>query len=246
VVVWVDDRSGHNEIYGYRLSTQAEFPICTHHSAGVSNPAISGNLVVWQDKRNGDDNSDIYGYDIKSGVEFPVYTAPGNQITPAMDGVTVVWQQGTDSSADIYGANRPESGILTLIFPNGNKMLLAGSAVDITWQSSGPEIENVCLEYSVNTGGNWNLITSSIANTGSFKWDPVPAENSDQCLVRVSDVGDSGAGDISDNTFTIFECSESLTADLNGDCFVDIKDFFLFCQQWLQGGNPYDPAWPNE
>ena len=245
VVVWTDDRSGHNEIYGYRLSTETEFPICTHHSASVSNPAISGNLVVWQDKRNGNDNSDIYGYDIENGVEFPVCTAAGGQINPATDGLSVVWQQGTGSSANLYGAYRPVPSEITLVSPDGGEMLPAGSVTDIAWQDSGPEIENVRLDYSIDTGGNWNLITSSTANTGSFEWNPVPAANSEQCLVRISDVGDSGASDISDDVFTIFECSESLTADLNGDCFVDIKDFSLFCQQWLQGGNPYDPAWPN-
>lgn len=245
VVVWMDDRNGNSDIYGYRISTKAEFPICTH-SEKQSNPMISGNLVIWQDERNGDTNSDIYGYDIEGGSEFPVCTVSGVQINPAVDGDTVVWQQGTGSSADVYGAYRPTSpSVLTILSPNGGEMLLAGTAAEITWQSSGPEIENVRLDYSINMGGNWNLIMSSIANTGLFEWNPIPAENSEQCLVRVSDVGGSSTSDASNDVFTLFECSGSLIADLNEDCFVDIKDFALFCQQWLRSGNPYDPTWPN-
>lgn len=239
VVVWLDERDGHSNIYGYRISTQTEFPICTH-SDGVGNPAISGNLVVWQDKRNGDTNSDIYGYDISSGVEFAVCTASGNQINPAIDGDTVVWQHNTGSSADIYCAYRPLPSVLTILYPNGGEMLQAGAAADVSWQSSGPVIDTVRLEYSVDDGGNWDVIISETANTGLYDWDPIPAENSDQCLIRVSDVGGSGANDVSDGVFTIFECSEALIADLNGDCFVDMEDFTLFCQQWLEGGNPYD------
>ncbi len=239
VVVWLDDRDGHSNIYGYRISTKTEFPICTH-SAGVGNPVISGNLVVWQDKRNGDTNSDIYGYDISSDTEFAICTASGDQINPAIDGDTVVWQHGIGSSADIYCAYRPVPSILTILSPDGGEMLQAGTAADVSWQSSGPVIDTVRLEYSVDNGDNWSIITSGTANTGLYDWYPVPAENSDQCLIRISDVGGSGAGDVCDGIFTIFECSELLIADLNGDCFVDMEDFALFCQQWLQGGNPYD------
>jgi len=239
MVVWLDDRNGHSDIYGYRISTQTEFPICTH-SDSKNNPAISGNLVVWQDKRNGDTNSDIYGYDISSGIEFAICTAAGNQINPVIDGDTVVWQHNTGSSADIYCAYRPVPSVLTIIFPDGGEMLRADTATDISWQSSGPVIDTVRLEYSVDDGGNWDIITLGTANTGLYDWDPIPAENSDQCLIRISDFSDSGACDVSDGVFTIFECSESLIADLNGDCFVDMEDFALFCQQWLQGGNPYD------
>ena len=239
VVVWLDDRNGHSNIYGYRISTHTEFPICTH-SNGVGNPVISGNLVVWQDTRNGDTNSDIYGYDISSETEFAVCTASGDQLKPAIDDDTVVWQYSTGSSADIYCAYRPVPTVLTILSPDGGEMLQAGIAADVSWQSSGPVIDTVRLEYSVDNGDNWNIITSGTANTGLYDWDPIPAENSDQCLIRISDVGDSGAVDVSDGVFTIFECSESLIADLNGDCFVDMEDFALFCQQWLQGGNPYD------
>ena len=239
VVVWLDDRNGHSNIYGYRISTRTEFPICVY-SDSKNNPAISGNLVVWQDKRSGDTNSDIYGYDISSGIEFAVCTASGNQINPAIDGDTVVWQHDTGSNADIYCAYRPVPSILTILSPDGGEMLQAGSAADVSWQSSGPVIDTVRLEYSVDNGGNWDIITTSTANTGLYDWATIPTENSDQCLIRISDVGDSGAYDVSDGVFTIFECSEALIADLNGDCFVDMEDFALFCQQWLEGGNPYD------
>lgn len=246
VVVWKDTRDGNNSIYGYRISTQTEFLICSHTDTSVTNPDISGNLVVWQDKRNGDTNSDIYGYDLDTETEFPICTLTGAQINPAIDGDMVVWQRDTGDIANIYGAYRPEPvdpSVLTVLAPNGDETILAGSSCSITWQSTGPAIGYVRLDYSVNSGAAWVNIVPSLANTGSYQWSPVPAENSQQCLIRISDVGDSGAADTCDGDFTIFQCDSTLTADLDGDCFVDIKDFALFSQQWLQGGNPFDPLW---
>jgi TolB protein len=244
IVVWLDDRNGNTDIYGIDLSTLpggSDFPICTN-SADQFFPVISGNLVVWQDTRNGAANSDIYGYDIGTASEFSICTENGNQINPSVDGDTVVWQRDISSSANIYGAYRPapvEPSVLTIVSPNGGESLLAGALCTITWQSSGPAINFVRLDYSVNSGGGWVNIVPSVANVGLYEWSHVPPENSQQCLVRVRDSASSVASDASDGVFTIFECSESLTADLNGDCYVDIADFAMFCEQWLEDGNPY-------
>ncbi len=56
---------------------------------------ISGDWLVWQDRRNetGQDytNFDIYAYNLETGQEIPVAIAPGAQIQPAIHGNTVVW-----------------------------------------------------------------------------------------------------------------------------------------------------------
>ena len=51
IVVWVDERNGNEDIYGYNLSTQEEFPITTEPH-GQSSPAIYQDIVVWADTRN--------------------------------------------------------------------------------------------------------------------------------------------------------------------------------------------------
>jgi beta propeller repeat protein len=45
-------------IYGYEIGIQSEFAICTD-SAEQMFPIISGDTIIWMDKRNG--NWDIYG-----------------------------------------------------------------------------------------------------------------------------------------------------------------------------------------
>jgi len=70
--------------------TPAEtFSICTKPSHHYS-PRISGDLVAWEDERNG--NSDIYGYDISTGTEFPICTELHEQEKPRVSGNIVVWE----------------------------------------------------------------------------------------------------------------------------------------------------------
>ncbi len=80
--------------------TITEFPICTD-LADQGLPAISRDIVVWRDYRNG--NHDIYSYNLSSGEEFAVCTHPEEQHWPAISGDIVVWQDERNGNLDIYG-----------------------------------------------------------------------------------------------------------------------------------------------
>jgi TolB protein len=74
IVVWEDKRNGHWDIYGFDLTTQTEFPICTHDGdqekpSIYTDPNESSYVVVWQDRRAG--NADIYGAIMKGNAEPP-------------------------------------------------------------------------------------------------------------------------------------------------------------------------------
>ena len=91
---------------------KADFPICTD-SAGQVNPAISGDIVVWCDARNG--NVDIFGYNLITSTEFPICTDSllEQQVAPAISGDIVVWYDESNGNWDIYGTaicmNKPQS-----------------------------------------------------------------------------------------------------------------------------------------
>ncbi|RKY29622.1 MAG: hypothetical protein DRP68_07060, partial [Candidatus Omnitrophota bacterium] len=85
--------------------------------------------------------------------------------------------------------------------PNGGEAWIVNNTEDITWNTQGT-VDNVKLEYSIDGGNNWSLIIDSTPNTGSYSWT-IPDTISSQCRVRVSDVNDSSAFDISDNNFKI-------------------------------------------
>jgi hypothetical protein len=89
---------------------------------------------------------------------------------------------------------------ITVDSPNGGENLFAGGTYKITWTSEG-NIDFVTIKYSANNGTDWTEIIASTANDGSYDW-VVPRENSDECLVKISDV-DTDISDISDNAFSI-------------------------------------------
>lgn len=82
-----------------------EFPIANGEFAlyGGYNSRIDGNIVVWEDDRNG--NLDIYGYDVTSGTEFQITDDPAHQRYPDISGRTVVWMDYRQHPAEIYAAN---------------------------------------------------------------------------------------------------------------------------------------------
>jgi hypothetical protein len=110
---------------------------------------------------------------------------------------------------------------VTMTRPNGGESWTAGTSQQINWTSTGV-IANVRLEYSLNNGGSWSNIVASTNNDGSFNWN-IPAVESDEALVRVSDAGNSSINDISDNVFTIesgASASVALTVPNGGEIWT--------------------------
>ena len=126
---------------------------------------------------------------------------------------------------------------ILLLSPNGGENLISGHTYEITWVTAG-DINDVNIIYSTNNGQDWNDV-NTVANTGTYEW-LVPEVTSNQCLVRISDVCDPNIYDTSDDVFTIFQCVVPIQGDLNGDCYVDFKDFAIVARDWLKCGNPFD------
>jgi len=91
--------------------------------------------------------------------------------------------------------------ILDVTAPNGGETWLEGEYHDITWNYMAG-IVNVKIEYSVNNGANWSPVVNSTPCDGTYNW-LIPNENSNQCLIKISDADDSAIFDISDDVFTI-------------------------------------------
>jgi hypothetical protein len=119
---------------------------------------------------------------------------------------------------------------LYLSSPDGGELLFVEADYTIQWETIG-SVENIKLEYSANDGNSWTDI-DVVVNTDSYPWI-VPDINSEQCLVRISDVNDANVSDTSYGTFTIYKCQKFMEADLNGDCYTNFTDFTILAGRWL-------------
>jgi len=97
---------------------------------------------------------------------------------------------------------------ITVTSPNGGENWLARSIHTITW-SSNSFTGNVAIDYSLDAGSTWTVITASTANTGSYTWT-LPATPSTSARVRVRDAADGNPSDVSNANFTIAPETESI------------------------------------
>ena len=163
--------------------------------------------------------------------------------------VTLTWVERHTNDLDapgIYEPNEVRSYTVTpkpiVLSPNGGEKLTAADTYTITWKIiEGTQTDYVIIEYSLNNGQTWQEIGRS-RNTGWYDWDSVPLTNSNECLIRISDLDYKLVSDTSDETFTISQCRTKLKADLNGDCYVDILDFIILADDWLKCTNLFDPS----
>jgi len=215
IVVWDDYRTGSkHDIYGYNLSTKTEFPICTK-SSYQEEPAISGNIVVWQDKRDG--NYDIYGADITdqgNPDEFVICDADGDQTNPAISGDIVVWKDNRDPNVAIYGYDLSTDTEFFIVDGDITSCDVSGDTV--VWQD--------------RRNGEWDIYGYNMLAASEFV---VSTADGDQLQPVVSDdiVAWRDYRDIENDLFWLRLCY--LEYDLNGDCTVDINDFYILASQWL-------------
>ncbi|MCX5702217.1 MAG: hypothetical protein NTW64_04490 [Candidatus Omnitrophica bacterium] len=103
---------------------------------------------------------------------------------------------------DVSDANFAIRGKFTITSPNGGQDWVVGTSQNITWDTVG-SVENVKLEYSTDGGTTYpNVIIASTPNAGTYGWS-VPNSICNTAKVKVSDVNNDQAFDISDNNFKI-------------------------------------------
>ncbi len=123
---------------------------------------------------------------------------------------------------------------ITVDEPNGGESLEINGSYEIKWTSTG-SISNVKIEYSTDGGATYpNEIIGSTPNDGSFDWDPIPDDPTDQAKVRISDADDALVSDVSDAVFEITTIPKNIQVLIpNGG------------EQWLVTSS-HDITWSSE
>ena len=91
----------HGRIHVHTLGTGRDI-VVSPAGASASACDISGQVVVWQDVRNGHD-ADIYAYDLGVGKETRLTSTSTDETHPRIDNGLVVWQDAVSpTNSDIY------------------------------------------------------------------------------------------------------------------------------------------------
>jgi beta propeller repeat protein len=80
----------------------AEFKI-TSNRLFISGTAVDGNIVVWAEEQNDDQN--IYGYNLITSAKFLICDNSFSQNSPDISGNIIVWEDNRNGNYDIYGYN---------------------------------------------------------------------------------------------------------------------------------------------
>ncbi len=136
--IWVYDTSGGGE----RAITLIE--------GSQENPAVSANLIAWQDNRNG--NWDIYvcQYNLGNCPERRITTDPATQRNPVVSNNSVVWEDNRNGNWDLYyciynGATGACPAQQLTSHPADQIGLTINGGVRWTWQD--------------NRDGDWDIFT---------------------------------------------------------------------------------------
>ena len=104
-ITWTDfrhinpDGSQNAEIYLYDVTAGTSHRL-TQNPFDQRQGAISGDLVVWEDVRDG--QTELYLFDLVSQTERRVTNHPAHQFRPAIFGTRIVWQDTRHGPGEIY------------------------------------------------------------------------------------------------------------------------------------------------
>lgn len=175
-------------------------------AAANANPALVNNLdltvingatttLPWILNPNSPANVATRGVDNYSNIEqVTIDDPPAGSYTLRVNGLAI--PSGPQEYALTWDVDQP---YIEVIYPNGTEAFNPSSNETITWDNAGVT-GNQTVEYSLDNGGNWTTISTTVpAATTRLDWS-VPTANTSTALIRVT----SGAlTDVSDANFKI-------------------------------------------
>ncbi len=208
-------------LYAYDIATQSVFSV-GQQTLSPSSSDVSGNKVVWSHYYS---PHLISGFDLDSWETFTIETDGVSNYSPAVNGNIVVWEK----SSDIYGANISDT----------NNMIKFPICTELTSQYT-PAISGYNVVWRDYRNGNqdifgYNLLTHTeyiVTDNSSSQQFPAISGN-----IVVWEDNRNGHYDIYATVLfgpDVPQCLSMPRGDFNGDCKVDLQDFSIFMQDWLE------------
>ena len=159
-----------------------------------SSVGTSGTVKIEYSADNGTSWNDIATSTPDTG-SFP-WTIPDTSSTTVLVAISDVDGNGpVDTSDAVFTLSPTPTPTLTILTPNGGERWPESSIHNITWSSVSTS-GAVKIMYSVDDGLNWNDISVSTPDTGSYPWT-IPNTTTLTGLLAISDVSNSNTADTS-------------------------------------------------
>ena len=162
-------------------------------------------------------------------VEHPVSLVTLDQRNPVISGETVVWMDNYYGNWDIYAAD-----ISDIEHP-------LEKAISINpWDEINPDIDGNIIVWQAWVNNNWDIFAYNMTTRQTFR---ITNDSHDQKNPAVSGKtivwqdNRNGNDEIFGTVLSDIEaakCSRHLAADINNDCKVDIEDYYIMSDMWLE------------
>jgi len=127
----------------------------------------------------------------------------GKYFGGAMDEVRIYDRALSESEIQTLRDYTDTVRFIYLLSPVGGEKFLAKQKRNLAWVSN--MVNSVTIEYSTDSGTNWQTIASDVAaDAGTYQWT-VPQLLSTNCKVRVHDTQDTVTRGMSDSLFSIID-----------------------------------------
>jgi hypothetical protein len=97
-------------------------------------PAVSGTLVVWSDRRRGDARSNVYVYDERRGTVRRLTADVADAIQPAVHGSTIVYAQRGETGSRIVRYDVPTAAFSVVAEAPGRRLAPATDGTWVVWE----------------------------------------------------------------------------------------------------------------
>jgi len=134
------------------VESSQEVPITTERHT-QQNPAIYGDIVIWEDNRNG--NYDIYGYNLTTQNEFQITEDSEDQKNPAIYSNIIIWEDYRHGKPALYGYNL-ETGEEFQVVPPGRNAHPAIYKDIVVWEDDSIGSPGIC-GLNLATGGTFQV-----------------------------------------------------------------------------------------
>ena len=189
---------------------QAATPILTSPNGGEVWNVNSTHNITWT--TNTLYSTVFIEYSTDNGSNWNIVTAaatnngsyswivPNTVSTQALVRISNVGEPANFDVSNAVFEIQPATDFLTS--PNGGEIWRSLNTHPITWDNTA-FTSAVKLEYSINNGSTWNVITTSATNSGSYNWAIPSMLTTTTALIRITNTTVTTITDVSNAVFTI-------------------------------------------